>query len=276
MLTRKSSSGAELTSDRSNQSIVYTLYAKRYDAGRSKIYLEQTASLTITGSSYNTSYHSGSNKLYIGGLANSSGKSTYNKYTGSMMEFRIWKTALSESKFDNHVAAPAAYNGNHASASYTDLVTRFSFNDNKNLSSDPNVSDVSGDVGYTETGSAVGFSGNFFVNIEEEHKLLVPNLGPNRMMSSKIRIEDSKLKGVLNSKKKVEQSSFDLAPVDSNKVGVYFAPSDVINEDIIRSVADLDFDKYIGDPRDQHKYRYRGLKKVAESYRQKYSSPNNF
>ena len=133
MLTRKSSSGAELTSDRSNQSIVYTLYAKRYDAGRSKIYLEQTASLTITGSSYNTSYHSGSNKLYIGGLANSSGKSTYNKYTGSMMEFRIWKTALSESKFDNHVAAPTAYNGNHASASYTDLVTRFSFNDNKSF-----------------------------------------------------------------------------------------------------------------------------------------------
>ena len=144
-------------------------------------------------------------------------------------------------------------------------------NDNKNLSSDPNVSDVSGDIGYTETGSAVGFSGNFFVNIEEEHKLLVPNLGPNRLMSSKIRIEDSKLKGVLNSKKKVEQSSFDLAPVDSNKVGVYFAPSDVINDDIIRSVADLDFDKYIGDPRDQYKYRYRGLKKVAESYWQKNS-----
>tara|TARA_X000001382_G_scaffold50010_2_gene33852 strand:- start:1303 stop:2337 length:1035 start_codon:yes stop_codon:yes gene_type:complete len=96
------------------------------------------------------------------------------------------------------------------------------------------------------------------------------------MMSSKIRIEDSKLLNNLNPKKKVEESSFDLAPVDSNRVGVYFAPSDVINEDIIRSVADLNFDKYIGDPRDQHKYRYRGLKKVAESYWQKYTSPNNF
>ena len=276
MLTRKSSSGAELTTDRSNQSINYTLFAKRYDAGRSKIFLQQSASLTITGSTYNTSFHSGSNKLYIGGLANSSGKATYNKFTGSMMEFRLWKTALSESKFDNHVAAPNAYNGNHASASYTDLVTRFSFNDNKNLSSDPNISDVSGDISYTETGSAVGFSGNFFVNIEEEHKLLVPNLGPNRMMSSKIRIEDSKLLGNLNPKKKMEESTFDLAPVDSNRVGVYFAPSDVINEDIIRSVADLNFDKYIGDPRDQYKYRYRGLKKVAESYWQKYTSPNNF
>ena len=276
MLTRKSSSGAELTSDRSNQSITYTLYAKRYDAGRSKIFLESSSSMTITGSTYNTSFHSGSNKLYIGGLANASGKSGYTKFTGSMMEFRLWKTALSESKFDNHVGAPNAFNGNHASASYTDLVTRFSFNDNKNLSSDKNISDVSGDVSYTETGSAVGFVNNSFGNIEEEHKLLVPNLGPNRLMSSKIRIEDSKLLNNLNPKKKVEESSFDLAPVDSNKVGVYFAPSDVINEDIIRSVADLNFDKYIGDPRDQYKHRYRGLKKVAESYWQKYTSPNNF
>ena len=232
--------------------------------------------MTITGSTYNTSFHSGSNKLYIGGLANASGKSGYTKFTGSMMEFRLWKTALSESKFDNHVGAPNAFNGNHASASYTDLVTRFSFNDNKNLSSDKNISDVSGDVSYTETGSAVGFVNNSFTNIEEEHKLLVPNLGPNRLMSSKIRIEDSKLLNNLNPKKKVEESSFDLAPVDSNKVGVYFAPSDVINEDIIRSVADLNFDKYIGDPRDQYKHRYRGLKKVAESYWQKYTSPNNF
>ena len=276
MLTRKSSSGAELTTDRSNQSINYTLFAKRYDAGRSKIIIESSASMTITGSTYNTSFHSGSNKLYIGGLANASGKSGYTKFTGSMMEFRMWKTALSESKFDNHVATPNAYNGNHASASYTDLITRFSFNDNKDLSSDKNIPDVSGDVSYTQTGSAVGFVNNSFGNIEEEHKLLVPNLGPNRLMSSKIRIEDSKLLNNLNPKKKVEQSSFDLAPVDSNKVGVYFAPSDVINEDIIRSVADLNFDKYIGDPRDQFKQRYRGLKKVAESYWQKYTSPNNF
>ena len=276
MLTRKSSSGAELTTDRSNQSITYTLFAKRYDAGRSKIFLQSSASMTITGSTYNTSFHSGSNKLYIGGLANASGKSTYTKFTGSMMEFRMWKTALSQSKFDNHVAAPNAFNGNHASASFTDLITRFSFNDNKDLSSDKNIPDVSGDTSYTETGSAVGFVNNSFRSLEEEHKLLVPNLGPNRIMSTKIRIEDSKLLNNLNVKKKVEQSSFDLAPVDSNKVGVYFAPSDVINEDIIRSVADLNFDKYIGDPRDQFKYRYRGLKKVAESYWQKYTSPNNF
>ena len=33
-----------------------------------------------------------------------------------------------------------------------------------------------------------------------------------------------------------EVSAYDLAPLDSNRVGVYFSPSDVINEDVILSV----------------------------------------
>jgi len=277
MLSRVSQSGAEMTVDNPALKTRYDLYAKRYDAGRSKIFLEQTASLNITASSYNTSFQTGSNIMYIGGLANASGlQGGYKKFTGSMMEFRYWTAPLSESAFDNHVAAPGAYNGNHASASYTDLILRYSFNDNQNLQSNTSIADTSGDVHYVQTGSAVGFTGNFFNSVVDEHKMKVPNLGPNRMMSTKIRIEDSKLVGNLNPKKKMEQSTFDLAPVDSPKVGIYFAPSDVINEDIIRSVADLDFDQYIGDPRDEYKYKYRGLKKIADSYWQKYSSPNSF
>ena len=67
-----------------------------------------------------------------------------------------------------------------------------------------------------------------------------------------------------------------MAPLDSNKLGVYFSPTDVINEDIIYSVANLDFDQYIGDPRDKYKHRYRTLENVATTYWQKYKSPNNF
>jgi len=67
-----------------------------------------------------------------------------------------------------------------------------------------------------------------------------------------------------------------LAALDSNKLGIYFSPTDVINEDIIRSVANLDFDQYIGDPRDKYKYRYRQLEDVATTYWQKYKTPNNF
>ena len=73
-----------------------------------------------------------------------------------------------------------------------------------------------------------------------------------------------------------ELSAYDLAPLDSNKLGVYFSPADVINEDIILSVAGFDYDDYLGDPRDKYSLRYRGLDYAAEQYWKKYNSPNNF
>ena len=71
-------------------------------------------------------------------------------------------------------------------------------------------------------------------------------------------------------------SAYDSAPTDSNKVGIFFAPTDVINNDIINSVANLNFDNYLGDPRDKLELNYRGLDYVADNYWKKYTSPNNF
>jgi len=101
-------------------------------------------------------------------------------------------------------------------------------------------------------------------------------LGPNVRVENKVRIEDSKLLGNLAVDERSELSAYDLAPLDSNKLGVYFSPTDSINEDIILSVADLDYDQYIGDPRDKYKRRYRRLDDVATTYWQKYNAPNNF
>ena len=64
--------------------------------------------------------------------------------------------------------------------------------------------------------------------------------------------------------------------IDSNKLGVFFSPTDVINRDIIESIADLDIDQEIGDPRDEQELFYRGLRKLADSYFQKYTGTNNF
>jgi hypothetical protein len=196
------------------------------------------------------------------------------------MEFRYWNTALNSGSFDNHVKAPKSFSGNHASASWTDLVLRYSFDDNKNLDSSTSIRDTSADQSYIQAGTAVGYtSGNrpHFSSVVDEEQMLIPNIGPNRQVANKIRLENSKLSfGGLSVDKRVELSAFDLATLDSNKLGIYFSPTDVINEDIIRSVANLDFDQYIGDPRDKYKYRYRQLEDVANTYWQKYLSPNNF
>tara|TARA_Y100000310_G_scaffold340111_1_gene434823 strand:+ start:2281 stop:6849 length:4569 start_codon:yes stop_codon:yes gene_type:complete len=290
MLTRVSSSGAQLTADTTSQDIEYRLYVKKYDEGRSKIYLSSYTTMTIDGdtsSSWNSSYV-GDETGYIGG-------SPDNKFgtqlSGSMMEFRYWNTALNSGSFDNHVRAPKTFDGNHASASWTDLVLRYSFNSsdfvpsgeprgNENLDVDDDIRDTSADQSYFQTGSAKGYtSGNrpHFRSFVDQEMQLIPNVGPNRRVKNKIRLESSKLAfGGLSVDKRSEVSAYDLASLDSNKLGIYFSPADVINEDIIRSVANLDFDQYIGDPRDKYKYRYRTLEDISTTYWQKYNAPNNF
>ncbi len=279
MLTRVSASGVQLAADTTSQVIDYRLYVKKYDEGRSKIYLSSYTTMSIhgaTSSSWNSSFV-GDETAYIGGK---SSDDFGNQLSGSMMEFRYWNSALISGSFDNHVKAPKSFAGNHASASWTDLVLRYSFDDNINFDESTSIRDTSADQSYTQAGTAVGYTaGNrpHFNSVVDEEQTLIPNLGPSRRVSNKIRLESSKLVfGGLSLNKRAEVSAFDLASLDSNKLGIYFSPTDVINQDIIRSVANLDFDQYIGDPRDKYKYRYRQLEDVATTYWQKYNTPNNF
>jgi len=211
--------------------------------------------------------------MYIGGNNTIFGS----QFSGSMMEFRYWATPLNESAFDNHVASPKSYNGNHASASYTDLILRYSFDDNINHYINSSVRDTSADQSYIQNGIATNFDNEVnYSSVDEEQNSFIPNIGANRKSSTKIRIESNKLTSNLSVNKRSEVSAFDTSPIDTNKAALYFAPTDIINEDIILSVANLNFDNYLGDPRDTYKETYRGLQSVSNSYWQKYKSPNNF
>ena len=269
------SSAGQLTADTTSQNILYNLHVGRYDSGLQRtIYKSWTSGSTST-TSVNSAYV-GNETAYIGGKpSNDFG----NQLSGSIMEFRYWNTALNSGSFDNHVGAPKAFDGNHASASFEDLVLRYSFDDNKNLDSSTSIRDTSADQSYTAEGTANGYtSGNrpHFRNIVDQQKAKVPNLGPNVRVENKVRVEENKLMSGLSVDERSEVSAYDLAPLDSNRLGVYFSPSDVITEDVILSVADLDYDDFIGDPRDKYKRRYRQLENVATTYWQKYKTPNSF
>ena len=140
------------------------------------------------------------------------------------------------------------------------------------------IRDVSANQTTTYSGSHDGFTGNFFRAITDETKTNIPSIGALRRVTNKIRVEENKLRPgfSLSAERRATISAYDTAPVDSNKVGVFFAPTDVINNDIINSVANLNFDNFLGDPRDRTELHYRGLQNVADNYWQKYTSPNNF
>ena len=292
-ITRELSSGydQEVKNEfETTSSLKYNLFVKQYESGRSKILYDSSTSMTLSGSTTGTgltsSLHNGqwtaSGDIFFGSTG--SFGDLGGEFTGSLQEIRYFNAPLTESAFNNHTAAPKAINGNHTSASFTDLVFRLRLDDNKNLSTSSDLSNIAPDQklfansdGAFESGSAVGFTANTFSNVEQEEKSLTPNIG-YKLSNSKVRIERNWINSGsgLSVDYRTEQSSYDTAPIDSNKVGVFFSPTDVINRDIIESVADIDIDKEIGDPRDEQELFYRGLRELAESYFQKYTKTNNF
>ena len=272
MLTRKSASGADLTADTTTQNITYELSTKQYDSSREAIRYESSKSLSTSTAATNTKF-SANGTLSIGG----SGTGFYTtQLSGSVMEFRLWSEPLSQSVFENHVMAPKSYNGNTTESFYDNLIHRTQLNDNVTLDATSSFTDVSHPGTYNATGSAKDFDGNLFRSIVEQEKLRVPNIGPSRRNATKIRLEDNTLTGPLSSNVRKEKSSQDFAPIDSNKLGVYFSPTDVVNEDIMYSVANFNFDNLVGDPRDVYEDSYRGLELQQRKYWKKYSRTNNF
>jgi hypothetical protein len=284
MLTRVSSSGEQLVDNNASRSVDYEITAKQYDSTRQKILFEGSSSLTVDGASalsasYNQRVVNNSNdSVFIAGNGNNWGSQ---QFSGSMMEFRYWSEPLSASVFDNHVRTPKAYNGNTSASSYDDLLLRLPLDDNKNLQTNPTASNLA----YIKTyqgnisGSNInGFTGNFYRTLVDQEKLKVPNVGPSRRNATKIRIEDNTLKTgtALSADVRNEVSSQDFAPIDSNRLGVYFSPVDVVNEDIVYSIADLSLDDLIGDPRDEFKYSYRTLGNLQREYFKRYTQSNNF
>ena len=266
-------------SDNTNVSQSYQLNVGKYDSSRSKIHLYSTSTMDVTqaaSSSFSNAW-TGSGDIYIGGSGSVADVGV--QLSGSIMEYRQWTETLNTSSFKNHIANPKAYDGNSVSSSYENLVLRYSFDDNKSLTSDTEgIRDVSSNQTTTLSGSHAGFTGNFFRSVVDEQKTHIPSIGGLRRSTNKVRIENNPIKSgqTLNSDRRVTNSAYDSAPNDSNKVGIWFAPTDVINNDIINSVGNLNFEDYLGDPRDKNELSYRGLNYVADNYWKKYTAPNSF
>jgi len=268
-----------------DNNVTYDLVAKQYDAGRDVIQYTGKTTLDMPGdqnaasASYNTAYNN-TGSLYIGGYTtNDFG----GQFSGSMMEFRIWKSRLDEKYFDQHVENPQSYAGNSVSASFQDIALRYSFNESKNHNSDTTVRDTSTDQSSPIAGIATGFADETsYSDVVDRTKFPLPKLGGIRRNSNKIRIEKAHyLDRIgeninLSPTNRVEISSYDRAPLDLSRVGVYFSPADVINQDIVNQLSDFNFDQYLGDPRDDEESQYRDLDTVKLEYFKKYTGANNF
>ena len=88
-------------------------------------------------------------------------------------------------------------------------------------------------------------------------------------------MESYELTNYLTSTGRVSLSKYDTAPLDSNKLGVFYSPQTMIDEDIIAQLGYINLDQYIGDPEYFMEKSYPDLKSLANDYWKKYSSKND-
>jgi hypothetical protein len=192
---------------------------------------------------------------------------------GQLQELRVWSSSLSDSAFNNHVKAPAAYNANVDS--YDELVFRLP------LTQKINHTLTSSLGGYQPKSSTISasFAGwtlsTPYDSIEESYYYDAISLGAGTFDDNKIRFEDNELIGTLDVKTRAERSQFDKAPLDSKKLGVYFSPQTMIDEDIIAQLGFVELDQYIGDPGSVESNSYPALVQAAQAYWKKYSNKND-
>ena len=231
--------------------------AKRSKYGKivAAVSASATASFELSGS------------LVIGGSTGGS------RLFGQVQELRLWSTSLGDSAFNNHTKAPAAYDGNVDA--YDELVFRLPLTQKINHTTSTSL------LGDQPVASAMSasFSGwttaEPYDSIEEMYYYDGISLGAGSFDDNKVRIEENELVGTLNVKTRAELSQYDKAPLDSNKLGIYFSPQTMINEDIIAQLGFTSLDDYIGDPGEKERKSYPKLIEKAHDYWKKYTDKND-
>jgi hypothetical protein len=205
---------------------------------------------------YNDSQWTGSTpNLVIGGKG----------YAGEFDEFRLWTVPLQRSKFENHTLFPDAINGNDFDSSTKDLMFRLDFEYPKDRTITENIGiknvAISDNYGEPFASASNMYSASTYpyqyIPYDRTVTANVPSLGFN--VSNKIRFETQTLTTDLSYKQRATKKSFDRAPVDSNRLGLFFSPIKELNMDILKAFGDFNIDNYIGDPSDEYKDSYRQL-----------------
>ena len=193
-----------------------------------------------------------------------------NGFEGNVDEVRLWTVPLQRSKFENHTLFPDAINGNSYTASTADLLFRLDFEYPKDRTKDSFIKNVAINESYTEP---FGLANNMYsasaypyqyTPYDRTVTATVPSLGFNA--SNKIRFEEQTLIGNLSHKVRATKKSFDRAPIDSNRLGLFFSPIKELNMDILKAFGDFNIDNYIGDPSDEYKDSYKELSVLRNYY----------
>jgi len=227
-----------------------------------------TVSASATGSFSNPG------TVLIGGTSGGS------RLLGQVQELRMWTGSLNNAPYTNHTKAPSAYDGNIDA--YDELVFRTPLTQKINHATTGSLTGVQPDIKTTISASFTGSGYPAWTNstpydsIEETYFFDGISLGGGTFDDNKVRIESTELINTLNVENRATRNRFDTAPLDSSKLGVYYSPQTMINDDIIAQLGFTILDDLIGDPRaKENRYSYPDLINTARDYWKKYATNND-
>jgi len=220
-------------------------------------------------------------------------------FSGSMQEVRYYARPLSQSVLRDHTLSPEMYSSNTAASTFDDLLARYKLNTKANHWSgsvlNPNPSSSTGIESFhpdQRTGSrnwsnvppkyelraeANNYpnTSDYYGYTEEVFYTNTPEAGPNSYTSNKIRSEQNNLLRQLSPTARAEKPASDKYSLDSNKLGIYFSPTDQIDKDIFDHIGGVPLDNYLGDPKEEFEDSYSELKKLNRTYWKKYNNTQN-
>jgi hypothetical protein len=235
----------------------YTLHLK--EAVDDRIILSKSSSLTLQVSSsnaltdgnvYYTNIPWTSNgTFYVGGYGTDG-------ISGSVDELRLWNTSLSNSVISAHALNPDVIRGNHVSSSTEDLLFRLDFEYPKNLYISSSIKNTAPDTSsyWGSATASVSTNATLYPFQYEPYERFVtadiPSIG--FVGRDKVRTEDIELVSNLSYKNRATKKAFDRAPLDSNRLGLFFSPVKELNLDILKSLGAINIGDYIGDWDDEY------------------------
>jgi len=235
------------------------LVAKRSNYGKivSTVTTATTASFEYTGSVNLGVASAGSSRLQ-----------------GQLQELRLWSSSLQNVAFNNHTTAASAYNGNVNT--YDELIFRLPLDKNINHNLTSSLLGIQPKTSGISASFANWSNTNPYALHEEIYYFDSVSVGAMTNDDDKVRIETNYINGNLSSTKRNEVNEYDVSPLDTNQLGVFYSPQTAINEDILSHFGRFDLNDYIGDPGDDDAKSYPRLKQAAREYWKKYNDRPDF
>ena len=268
-------------------------YPIKYDvilqrAEDARITFEATASQYLSGS-YNLNYRSGS-FVYVGNYNQNTASLDVDPeaFYGNIDEIKIWENALSDVSFLNHSLHQNSYDSDSPIEMVNHNLVRISFERPLDLY------DISGTVTLNNlafrsdfsTFEAVDFPPhNVLVNgtdfcdpksvpvfpyqftrKETVQTMRVPDYGSGKFKSNKINYVEQELVASLSSTERSSVKSSELVTTDSNKLGIFFSPTEIQNTEIIKFFGEYPLTDLIGDPKYVYARSYERFDKFKQIF----------